>query len=420
MIGLHSSVGFMFDELVSLSHRFLEIKDSPYRRYFIRAMNLSHRMTLVIGQRGIGKTTTLIQVLLDFADKNRFDPRILYIQADHFLMGSASLYEIAEQFQMMGGKWIVFDEIHKYPSWSQELKSIYDTFPNLKILASGSSALEIHKGTHDLARRAAVFTMQGMSFREYLELKYQMDLSSYTLNDICSHHERLAEAIIKKLSKKDLNIVPEFHRYLKYGYYPYFYEIKDEAVYKLTLEQHVHTTIESDLTAIYPQLTGMSVQKIKKLLVFIANAVPFTPNWSHILEVLEIGDLRTLKAYFSHLEDAGLIRSLSKASQKFSQLESPSKVYLENPNLLYAISSNTPEKGTVRETFFLNTLSQKHLVQMPLDGDFLIDQTFLFEVGGKKKDFHQIKAHQKAYLACDDIEQGSGAKIPLWLFGFLY
>jgi predicted AAA+ superfamily ATPase len=410
----------MFDELVTLSHQFLEIKDSPYRRYFIQALNLSHRMTVVVGQRGVGKTTTLIQLLLEFANKDRLDPRILYIQADHFLIGSSSLYEIAEQFQMRGGKWIVFDEIHKYPSWSRELKSIYDTFPNLKILASGSSALEIHKGTHDLARRAAVFTMQGMSFREYLELKYQMSFSSHTLNEICSDHTKLTDVIIKKLAEKDLHVIPEFHQYLKTGYYPYFYEIKDEAIYRLTLEQHIHTTIESDLTAIYPQLTGMSVQKIKKLLSFIANAVPFTPNWSHILDALEIGDLRTLKAYFSHLEDAGLIRSLSKATQKFSQLESPSKVYLENPNLLYAICSNAPEKGTVRETFFLNTVSQKHQVQMPLNGDFLVDQALLFEVGGKKKDFSQIKAHQKAYLACDDIEQGAGAKIPLWLFGFLY
>jgi hypothetical protein len=410
----------MYEELQKLSHHFLESKNSPYRRYFIRTTPLTHRMSIVIGPRGVGKTTTLVQTLLGFVNGDRFDPRILYIQADHFLMGSISLYEVAEQFQMHGGKWIVFDEIHKYPEWSNELKSIYDTFENLTIFASGSSALEIHKGTHDLSRRALIYHMQGMSFREYLELAYRMELPSHSIQDICHKHVRIADAILKEFKAMDRNVIPEFHRYLKIGYYPYFYEIKGEAQYKMTLEQNVHTTIESDLGSIYPQLTGMSIQKIKRLLIFIANAVPFTPNWNHIMAALEIGDIRTLKTYFSHLEDAGLIKSISKATNKFSGLESLSKIYLENANQLYAISSQTPDKGTVRETFFFNTVSQQHKVRMPGDGDFLVDDELLFEVGGKKKNFNQIKGHDSAYLACDDIELGAGSKIPLWLFGFLY
>ncbi len=410
----------MFEELQALSRHFLEIKNSSYRRYLIRTTKFNHRMSIIMGQRGVGKTTTLVQMLLDFVDGDRFDPRILYIQADHFLMGSTSLYEVAEKFQMMGGKWIVFDEIHKYPNWSQELKSIYDTFEKLTIFASGSSALEIHQGSHDLTRRAAVYHMQGMSFREYLELAHNIELPAHLIEEICSTHEKLADTIIKKLSKKDLSIVSEFHRYLKVGYYPYFHDLKDEAIYKMMLEQNVHTTIESDLGSIYPRLTGASIQKIKRLLVFIANAVPFVPNWNHIQTAIEIGDLRTLKTYFSHLEDAGLIKSMSKATSKFSQLESPSKVYLENPNQLYAISTEAPERGTVRETFFLNMASQKHDVYMPLNGDFLVDKEYLFEVGGKKKNFNQVKSEKDAYLACDEMEQGVGKKIPLWLFGFLY
>lgn len=410
----------MFEELQNLSRHFLEIKNPSYRRYLIQKTKFTHRMSIIVGQRGVGKTTTLVQALLDFVNGDRFDPRILYIQADHFLMGSISLYEIAEQFQILGGKWLVIDEIHKYPNWSQELKSIYDTFENLKILASGSSALEIHKGSHDLTRRTAIYSMQGMSLREYLELTYQMELPTYTLDEICVKHERLADEIIKKLSKHDLSIVAEFHRYLKTGYYPYFHDVKDEVIYKMTLEQNMHTTIESDLGAIYPQLTGASIQKIKKLLIFIANAVPFTPNWDHIKTALEIGDIRTLKTYFSHLEDARLIKTISKATSKFNQLESPSKVYLENSNQLHAICSDMPDKGTIRETFFLNMTSKKNKVQMPLDGDFLVDTKFLFEVGGKKKNFNQVKLHDHAYLACDEMEQGIGRKIPLWLFGFLY
>lgn len=410
----------MYEEIQKLSRRFLEIKNSAYRRYLIRGTKFSHRMSIIVGPRGVGKTTTLVQLLLDFVNGDRFDSRILYVQADHFLMGSISLYEIAEQFHTFGGKWIVFDEIHKYPNWSKELKSIYDTFENLKIFASGSSALEIFKGSHDLTRRSSVFHMQGMSFREYLELAYQIELLTYPIEEICSKHEQISDQIINALKKIDRHVVPEFHRYLKIGYYPYFYEFKDESIYKMTLEQNVHTTIESDLASIYPQLTGASIQKIKKLLGFIANAVPFIPNWNHILSAVEIGDLRTLKAYFSHLEDAGLIKSISKSTMKFRGIESTSKIYLENPNQLYAISSESPEKGTVRETFFFNSVSEKNKVQMPGDGDFLVNGHFLFEVGGKNKDFNQIKSGKNAYLACDEIEQGAGAKIPLWLFGFLY
>jgi hypothetical protein len=410
----------MYEEIQKLSHHFLERKNSVYRRYFIRTTPLTHRMSIVMGPRGVGKTTTLVQILLDLVKGDRFDPRILYVQADHFLMGSTSLYEIAEQFSLHGGKWIVFDEIHKYPEWSKELKSIYDTFEELMVFASGSSALEIHKGTHDLTRRALVYQMQGMSFREYLELAHEIALPSYELQEICYNQERIVALILKELKNINRHVLPEFHQYLKVGYYPYFYELKNEAQYQMTLEQNVHTTIESDLASIYPQLAGVSIQKIKKLLIFIANAVPFTPNWNHIMAALEIGDMRTLKTYFSHLEDAGLIHSLPKATHKFSQIESSSKIYLENTNQLYAISLETPDKGTVRETFFLNAVSQKHKVRLPETGDFLVDDTFLFEVGGKKKNFNQVKSHKSAHIACDEIEQGAGAKIPLWLLGFLY
>ncbi len=410
----------MYEEIQKLSHHFLERKNSAYRRYFIRTTPLTHRLSIVMGPRGVGKTTTLVQTLLDRVEGDRFDPRILYVQADHFLLGSTSLYEIAEHFSLQGGKWIVFDEIHKYPEWSKELKSIYDTFEELRVFASGSSALEIHKGTHDLTRRALVYEMQGMSFREYLELAHNIKLPSYALQEICHNQERVAALLLQELKNIDRHVLPEFHRYLKVGYYPYFYELKNEAQYQMTLEQNVHTTIESDLASIYPQLVGVSIQKIKKLLSFIANAVPFTPNWNQIMAALEIGDMRTLKTYFSHLEDAGLISSLPKATHKFNQIESSSKIYLENPNQLYAISLETPDKGTVRETFFLNAVAHKHRVRLPEIGDFLVDDTLLFEVGGKKKNFHQVKSHNSAYIACDEIEQGIGAKIPLWLLGFLY
>ncbi len=221
----------MLDELRKLSHTFLKLKNSPYRRYFIQTEPFKHRLSLLLGQRGVGKTTTLIQYLLDTTSQDIYDPSILYIQADHFLMGTSSLYEIAEDFHAMGGKTVAFDEIHKYSNWSQELKSIYDTFPKLTVVASGSSALQVHKGSNDLARRAIKYTMVGLSFREFLELKLHIKLEPHTLSDIIKNHERLASKIMEILEAKNLKVLPLFQHYLSCGYYPYFFELPNEELY---------------------------------------------------------------------------------------------------------------------------------------------------------------------------------------------
>ena len=410
----------MYEKIVEISQQFLKVKYSSYKRYFIRRHKFTHRMSMILGQRGVGKTTTLVQLLLNKTKGDRFDPRILYVQADHFALGNTSLYEIAEQFQMHGGKWLAIDEIHKYPDWSKELKSIYDTFVDLKLFVSGSSALQIYKGSHDLIRRSTSYKMQGLSFREYLELMHGIELPACTLEEICKNHQKIPDAVMNEIDKKSLKVIPEFNKYLKVGYYPYYFEINDVDAYKITLEQNFHMTIESDLAAIYPHLAGSSEKKIKQLLMFMATAVPFTPNWQKILQILDIGDLRTLKSYFSHLKDACLINSISKASNKLSKLESPDKVYLDNTNQLYAISSKDPDKGTLRKTYFLTMLSENHHVALPIDGDFLINDQYLFEVGGRNKNFNQVKSHPHAYLALDDMELGIDNKIPLWLFGFLY
>jgi uncharacterized protein len=411
----------MFDELQKLSHHFLQIKNSTYKRFLLQNTDFINKMSLITGQRGVGKTTSLVQILLNKVDGDIFDKRILYIQTDHFQTASTTLYEIAEKFDILGGKWLAFDEIHKYPNWSKELKSIYDTFPTLQIFCSGSSALEIFKGSHDLSRRAIKYHLPGMSFREYLELTYNINFSKYSLNDICNQHLKIASSITKILNQKNLKIIPTFQQYLKTGYYPFFYELNNEALYNITLEQNIHTTIESDIAAIFPKLTGNSIRKIKNLLSFITETVPFIPNWKKIMNVLEIGDERTLKSYFKHLEDAGLIKAISNASQKFSKLESPEKIYLDNPNQLYAISpSKVINKGTLRETFFISMVSLNHRITLPKKGDFLVNNQTFFEIEEKNKSFEQIKSLQNSYLICDEIEQGIGNKIPLWLFGFLY
>lgn len=410
----------MFEELQNLSYRFLDIKNQKYRRYFIQNTPLPQRLSMLIGQRGIGKTTTLIQYLLDFAKQDRFDPSILYIQADHFLMGNTSLYDITDAFHKLGGKLIAFDEIHKYENWSLELKSIYDTFPDIKIITSGSSALEIQKGSHDLSRRAIVHRLRGLSFREYLELYYDLSLQPYALDEILKNHIRISNDIISAIQDSGKKILSHFMDYLNYGFYPFYREVKNLVTFQVLLEQNMHTTIESDLVAIYAHLTGNSLKKIKQLLSFIAQSVPFIPNWNKIKSIIDVSDDRTLKTYFKYLEDAELIQTVSKATEKLNKLEISEKIYLNNSNQMFALSFNNCNTGTVRETFFLNTFSALYDISLPTQGDFLVDNQFLFEIGGRKKGFQQLKDLKNAFLACDDIETGIGNKIPLWLFGFLY
>jgi predicted AAA+ superfamily ATPase len=411
----------MIDELFRLSQNFIRIKNKEYIRYFLKANPLESRFSIVVGQRGVGKTTAIIQHILASYKNDIFTDQALYIQADHFLVSGQSLYEIAEQFYNTGGEMICFDEIHKYPNWSTELKSIYDTFPKLTLVASGSSALEIYKGSRDLSRRAVVYKMFGMSFREFIELDLGIDLASYELDDIVKNHQRIANSIITSVEKKGKKILALFKHYLEYGYYPYFREYKNRELFYLTLEQNIHTTLESDLIAIYPSLSGNSIKKMKKLLTIIASSVPFTPDLKKLKTTLEVGDERTLKTYLKYLEDAGIIQTVSKSGRGLRGLEKPEKIYLNNPNLIHAISSVTPiERGNLRETFFLNLLGSMYKVSSPAQGDFNVEGKYIFEVGGKSKSFSQIKDVKNSFLAIDDIEIGTGNKIPLWVFGFLY
>jgi len=411
----------MIEELFSLSQNFIRINNRGYVRYFLRTYPLNNRFSIVVGQRGVGKTTAIIQHILSSYKNDIFTNSALYIQADHFLVGGRSLYEIAEQFYNLGGEMICFDEIHKYPDWSTELKSIYDTFPKLKIVASGSSALEIYKGSHDLSRRAVVYKMFGMSFREFIEIELGINLKSAGLEDIINNHQRIAENIITAVEKKGKKILALFKSYLEYGYYPYFREYKNRELFYLTLEQNIHTTLESDLIAIYPSLSGNSIMKIKKLLMIIASSVPFTPDLKKLKTMLDVGDERTLKTYLKYLEDAGIILTVSKGGRGLRELEKPEKIYLNNPNLIHAISSRVPlEIGNMRETFFLNMAETSHKVSSPAQGDFLVNGRYTFEIGGKNKDFSQIKDIKNSFLGVDNTEIGAGNKIPLWLFGFLY
>ncbi len=411
----------MIEDLLRLSQDFIRIYNRDYLRYFLKTNRLENRFSLIVGQRGVGKTTAIIQHILAAYGNDPFTDKALYIQTDHFLLGDRSLYEIAEEFHQLGGKLICLDEIHKYPNWAAELKSINDTFPKLRIIASGSSALEIHRGSHDLSRRAVMYRMNGMSFREFIEVTQDAALRSFKLDEILKNHRRIGGEIIETIENKGKKVLALFREYLEHGYYPYFMEYKSKKLFFLTLEQNIHTTLESDLIAIYPSLSGTSVKKMKKLLAIIAVSVPFTPDLKKLKTMLDVGDERTLKTYLKYLEDAGIILTVSKSGRGLRELEKPEKIYLNNPNLSHAIAGQSPaEKGNIRETFFINMTHTLHKVTAHEQGGFFLDGKYAFEIGGKNKGTAQIRKVKNAFLAVDNIEIGVGNRIPLWLFGFLY
>ncbi len=410
----------MLEELFTLSDQLIRVRDRTYQRRYFEDLT-QNRFSILVGQRGVGKTTLLVQQLKKSYPDYIQTRKAIYVQADHFLVKDLSLYEIAERFYQLGGELICFDEIHKYPEWSRELKSIIDTFPALKILASGSSILEIHKGSHDLSRRAVIYRLPGLSFREFIELQADVKLPGSSLSEILSNHEQLVDSILSITEKMQKRILFLFREYLNFGYYPYFLEFEDRTLFHLTLEQNFHTSIESDLPAVYPKLNGASIKKISKLLAVIASSVPFTPDLRKIKQIVEIGDERTLKTYFQYLEDGGLIRCLPKSGSAMRKLAKPEKIYLNNPNQIIAISRNGEKnQGNIRETFFASMLSLTgHQLTIPGKGDFEIDGDTVIEVGGKGKDNSQVWDVHHSYLAVDDIERGYARKVPLWLFGFL-
>ena len=393
----------------------------PFKRYFLKKYALRNRFSIISGQRGVGKTTIIIQYIHSFIQGDIVSKKALYVPVDHFMVVGHSLYEIAEEFVHYGGQLLCLDEIHKYPNWSRELKSIYDSFPDLKLIVSGSSALQIHKGSHDLSRRAVVYQMTGLSLREFIELKYHIELPILDLDSILTDHESVSLEITGKLDFVQLKILPVFKAYMRHGYFPYFLEHPDEDTYLRTLEQGLHTTIESDLLSIYPLLAGVSIKKLKMLLAAIARSAPFTPDMKRLKKIIEVGDERTLKAYLNYLEDGKAITCLSKQNKSIRGLEKPEKIYLNNPNQALAICDiEKVNEGTIRELFFTCMLKQGHTIAIPPKGDFIVDGKNLFEIGGKGKTFKQIRDIPDSYLAVDNIEQGMKARIPLWLFGFLY
>ena len=411
----------MKSEIFELSRQMVRQTHRPFRRYLMGRDPFGNRCTMITGQRGVGKTTCLVQHMVDSYPDYASSLKCLYLPADHFVVAQKPLYEIATDFCNGGGELLCLDEAHKNPNWSRDLKSIIDTLPSLRVVASGSSMLQLQKGSHDLSRRVLINRLEGLSFREYLAIRHGHHLAPLSLFEITEGHEVQAPQIIEELRAKGLHVLAEFRDYLAWGYYPFFLQFADKKSFHIALEQSIHAVIESDLPAIHPAMTGNSIARIKQLLSALAANVPFTPDLNKLRGLLGIGDDRTLKDYLQCLQDAGLIMAISKSGKVLRSMEKPDRIFLGDPNIAHALSATSePDPGSLRETFFCRLVSSAHQVVSGEKADFLVDGNLTVEVGGKKKGHEQIIGKENACLALDDLPVGSGNRIPLWLFGFLY
>lgn len=371
-----------------------------FKRYLYDKVQWDSRMIGIIGARGVGKTTMILQ----YVKENLNSKKALYVSADDIYFGENKLIDLANDFYKMDGEYLFIDEIHKYTDWSRELKNIYDSFPGLKIVFTGSSVLDILKGSADLSRRAIIYKLHGLSFREYLKLFHNYETNTFTLEQIIDNKIRL-NSITHPL--------PLFHDYLKRGYYPFGLENELE----IRLGQIIVQTLETDI----PQYANLNVgtsRKLKRLLSIIAESVPFKPNFSKISGIIGVSR-NSLDDYFSYMEKAGLIAQLRNETVGIRGLGKVDKVYLDNTNIVFNLVGDKSNIGNIRETFFFNQMRLNNDVITSPKADFVIDG-YTFEVGGKNKQQSQINNDGNSFIVKDDIEYGYQNVIPLWAFGLNY
>lgn len=395
--------------LIEKSQRKIARTKMDFVRNYIYDFDWDTQLIGIRGARGIGKTTLLLQYIKQHL-LHEIDA-VLYVSLDDIWFSDNRLVALVDQFVKQGGKYLFLDEVHKYPDWSVEVKNIYDDFPELKVVFTGSSLLEILNSRADLSRRAIMYEMQGLSFREYLNLELGCDFKIFTLEDILENHFDISRGILHKIKP-----LQYFEKYLTKGYYPIFRE--SVKLYYTKVGEIINTILEVEL----PLLRNISpayVQKLRQLLYVISESSPFVPNISGLSARIGI-NRETLLTYLFNIHEAQLIFEAYQDVKGVTRLQKPDKIFMENSNLMYALRGDSVETGNARETFFVNQLKYKHLVELAGGSDFRIDGKYTFEVGGKNKGGEQISGMQNAYLALDNIEYGHKNRIPLWLFGFLY
>ena len=394
----------------NLSQQFYEkyaLVQTKNVRSFINTIDWDNRFIGIKGSRGVGKTTLILQYIqLNYKPNNA----VLYVSLDNLYFLENKLYDLASDFYKKGGEFLAIDEVHKYPNWAIELKNMYDNMPALKVVFTGSSLLQLNKSHADLSRRAVMYVMPGLSFREFLKFETEINFPVYTIDEIVKNHIEIAISIKQKIKP-----LKYFYDYLNYGYYPFYLENRKSFHQKLS--EIILAVLEVDI----PQFAGIQTSNIialKKLLAVISSSVPFKPNMNSLSERTGIS-LNTMKLYLKLLTDAELLQLLYVETKGINSLNKPEKIFLNNSNLMYNLSGNA-NIGNMREAFFFNQLSKNNRVNASKKTDFYVNETYSFEIGGKSKAKKQIKNINNAYIVKDSIEIGDNNNIPLWLFGFMY
>ena len=397
------------EQLLSIFHHLISRTDLHFVRYLYAKIDWNNRLIGIVGSRGAGKTTMLLQHIRQHYDIA--SGKALYASLDNLWFSTHSLLELADEFYKSGGQTLFLDEVHKYPGWAREIKNIYDSYPELKVVFTGSSMLDIYRSGADLSRRAIKYTLYGRSLREFLQYEHGIDIKAITLEELLREHIALASEISRKIRP-----IAVFREYLRYGYFPYYRE--DKEGYFARLSETLNTVLEVDLPATM-DIEFPTIAKIKKLFSVIADSVPFTPNISQL--AAQVGATRpSLLNYLEALGKAQAILMVDKEAQGTKRLVKPEKIYLGNPNYAYAVADRKADVGNLRETFFHSMMQVTSRVSYSDKTDFMIDGKYSFEVGGQNKTDRQIQGIADAYIAADDIEIGFGNKIPLWMFGLLY
>ncbi|MBS1777269.1 MAG: ATP-binding protein [Bacteroidetes bacterium] len=388
--------------------RLLNVIETKHHRYLYYQIDWNSRLIGIKGARGTGKTTLLLQHIAEnFPNRSK----ALYVSLDNIWFTQNTLLELVDYFHAHGGTHLFLDEVHRYPNWSVELKNIYDSYPDLHVVFTGSSILEIYRSNADLSRRAVTYHLNGLSFREFLNFENNLNIAPFTLEDILQNHQNIAGEIISRIK-----VLPEFKKYLEYGYYPFYKE--GVKVYLIRLQNVVNTILENDLPAV-ESIEYVTIHKIKKMLMIVASLVPFSPNIAKISAEIETNRASTVR-FLHYLQKAGLTINLLPPQKGMSLMNKPDKIYLDNTNLQYALATSVVNDGNLRETFFANQMTVLHQLFTSKQGDFEVNHTYTFEIGGSGKNFDQIKNIKNGFVAADNIEIGFGNKIPLWLFGLMY
>ena len=393
--------------LIDGYHRRLSMTVSNFHRYLYYKINWNARMIGIRGARGVGKTTMLLQHITE--NYKNID-EVLYASLDDLWFANHSIMELVDWVSLRGLKRLYLDEVHRCPDWALTLKNIYDSYPNINIVYTSSSMLLLDNGIADLSRRQTLYTLTGLSFREFLAFEGVLSFEPIAMNTLLENHVSISLDIVRQLK-----IIPLFNEYLEHGFYPFYRDSKND--YPERLKWTVNTVLENDLPSV-EDVTFETIGKVRRLLMLLGEKVPFVPNLSVLWRELSVNNTQGLRMLYA-LDRAKILALATNHIKNYKHLSKPDKVFLDNTNLMYVLCTSV-NIGGMRETFFFNQLSVMHTVTIPRKGDFLVDDRYLFEVGGKAKSFDQIADIENSFIAADDIETGFANKIPLWMFGLLY